>query len=358
MSSLAIAAPGRLQALRARYFGSVGNGVLTAALITCAAVVAYPLLRWALVDAVWSGSAETCRGGNGACWAFVHEKMGFIFFGTYPREVLWQAILATALISLPAIMSLIPRFWLPRLIPFWFISLATAITLLSGGFGGSRVPTQQWGGFPLTLLLSVVGFAGAFPIGVILAFGRRSRMGLLRLLSVLFIEVVRGVPLIAVLYFFTLLFPLMLPGGASIDKLLRTQVAIVLFVSAYIAEIIRAGLESVPAGQTEAAKSLGLTWLQTQRLVMLPQGLRAVIPAFVTLGIGIFLDTTLVIVIGLFDFLNTARAAASDANWIGFYNEGYAVVAIVYFILAFGLSRYSLWLERYLRPAARTASSI
>jgi len=329
------------------------NIIAAAVLFFAAAFVAYGILRWAVVDATWSGTADTCRANAGACWIFIREKIGFIVFGLYPREVRWQAVASSILIVVPAVISLIPRFWSSSLIFVWTGCLALAIMFMLGQFGTVPVDTSQWGGLPLTLLLSIVGFAGAFPAGLLLAFGRRSRMGLVRVMSTAFIEVFRGVPLIAVLYFGTLLFPLMLPGGSSIDKLLRTQVAVILFVAAYIAEIVRAGLASVPKGQSEAANALGLHWWQMQRAIILPQALRAVIPAFVTLGIGIFLDTTLVTVIGLFDFLNTARTAAIDADWLGFYTEGYVVVAVVYFIVSYGLSRYSLWLEDYLRPAER-----
>lgn len=216
----------------------------------------------------------------------------------------------------------------------------------------------------MTVLLSVIGFAGAFPLGVGLALARRSEMRLLRWMAIGFIEVMRGVPLIAVLYVSTLIFPLMLPAGMAIDKLARAQVAIILFVAAYMAEIVRAGLQSLPAGQYEASRALGLSWWMMMRLVILPQALKAVIPAFVNLAIGLFLDTTLVIVIGLFDFLNTARVATTDANWNGYYNEAYTFVAIVYFSVSYAASRYSLWLEGRLRadnrqtPAASPTSSL
>jgi general L-amino acid transport system permease protein len=346
------------QGTRTKLFGSARHAVISLLLLAAIVAIIYPLFQWAIADATWSGTAETCRAGTGACWAFIAEKFNFIIFGPYPREALWQVILATGFVILPAVLSLIPRFWSSRLIWLWIASLTLAVLLMSGTIGTTKVSTQLWGGLPLTLLLSVVGFAAAFPLGTVLAYGRRSSFGIIRLLSISFIEVLRGVPLIAVLYFCTLLFPLMLPGGASVDKLLRTQVAVIFFVSAYIAEIVRAGLEAVPKGQSEAAQALGLNWLQLQRLVVLPQAMPAVIPAFVTLGIGIFLDTTLVTVIGLFDFLNTARAAAADAQWQGFYYEGFAFVAAVYFIISCGLSRYSLWLESFLRPTNQIAKQL
>ena len=326
--------------------------VLSGIFLLLVLLLLVPLFRWAVLDATWSGTSEQCRASGGACWAFLREKTRFILLGFYPLALQYQAVAASLVLVAISVMSMLPRFWGRRLLLLWPLAITAAIVIMSGWPSGIWVPTQQWGGLPLTLLLATIGFAAAFPLGIALALGRRSNMLVLRSLSMLFIEVMRGVPLIAVLYFSTLLLPLMLPSGASLDKLLRAQTAIVLFVSAYMAEIVRAGLQSVPSGQYEAASALGLKWPQMMRLVILPQALRAVIPAFVTLGIGIFLDTTLVIVIGLFDLLNTARAAATDAGWLGFYYEAYGLAAVIYFAIAYSASRYSRWLEQYLRPAA------
>lgn len=294
-----------------------------------------------------------CRARSGACWAFIAEKMRFIVFGLYPHELDWQAGGAVIIVAALVVATALPALWRRHLVALWLIAIGGAIDLMSGAVTGHPVPTSQWGGFPLTLLLAVVGFAAAFPLGVALALGRRSNLRILRALAVVFIEVPRGVPLIAVLYFATLLLPLMLPESVQIDKLLRAQVAVVLFISAYIAEIVRAGLQAVPDGQSEAALSLGLNGWAARRLVVLPQALRAVIPSFVNLAIGLFLDTTLVIVIGLLDFLNTAKTAASDPAWVGFYDEGFFFAALVHFTICFGGSRYSLWLERRLHRGRR-----
>lgn len=333
-------------------FSTRTNTAITLALILFAVFAVWPLIRWAFVDAVWSGPREACTAApEGACWAFIDEKLSFIFYAFYPQELHWQAAGTVAMILALIVATAIPRFWHPRLIVAWPVTIALAVALMSGDLTGAEVPTQKWGGFPVTLLLAVVGFVGAFPLAIALALGRRSKMGLIRSLSIAFIELMRGVPLIAVLYVSTLLFPLMLPAGADIDKLLRAQVAIVLFVSAYMAEIVRAGLQSVPHGQQEAASSLGLSWWLGMRLIILPQALRSVIPSFVNLAIGLFLDTTLVIVIGLFDFLNTARVSATDPAWLGFYNEAFAFTAAVYFGFCIAGSRYSTWLEGKLRSA-------
>lgn len=329
--------------------GTPLNLAITLAFLLFSTTVLWPFVRWATFDAVWTGTAKDCAARSGACWALLGEKARFIVFGMYPSDRDWQAASATGLIALLLVTTAVPRFWTRHLPLLWIGTIALVVAILAGLPSGTFVGTEKWGGFPLTMLLSTVGFAGAFPLGIMLALGRRSKLRLVKLLSIAFIEALRGVPLIAVLYVATLLFPLMLPAGATIDKLARAQIAIVLFVSAYMAEIVRAGLQAVPTGQAEAARSLGLSWWATTRLVLLPQALRSVIPAFVNLAIGLFLDTTLVIVIGLFDFLNTARVAATDPNWIGFYNEAYAFAAAVYFTLAFAASRYSLWLEKRLR---------
>ncbi|WEK50245.1 MAG: amino acid ABC transporter permease [Candidatus Kaistia colombiensis] len=341
--------PDRWAAWRRGLFGSPLNIAITLALALLALAAAAPALRWALLDATWGGTAQDCAARSGACWAFIAEKWRFIVFGLYPNDRDWQAALAVALVAGLVIVTGLPRFWSTRLIAAWIVVLALALAVMGGAPTGRLVPTDKWGGLPMTVLLSVIGFAGAFPLGVALALARRSEMRLLRWMAIAFIEVMRGIPLIAVLYVSTLIFPLMLPPGMAIDKLARAQVAIILFVSAYMAEIVRAGLQSLPTGQYEASRALGLSWWMMMRLVILPQALKAVIPAFVNLAIGLFLDTTLVIVIGLFDFLNTARVATTDASWNGYHNEAYTFVAIVYFTVSYAASRYSLWLEAQLR---------
>lgn len=334
---------------KAGLFGSPANLAITLGFLLLLVFVVWPFLRWSIFNATWIGTRATCAARSGACWAFITEKARFILFGLYPWDLHWQAALATLVIVALVVATAMPRFWNRRIAFVWIGALLVALGLMTGGLTGNPVPTDKWGGLPLTVLLSVVGFAGAFPLGVALALGRRSRMTIVKWLAIAFIEGIRGVPLIAVLYVSTLLFPLMLPAGAQIDKLLRAQVAVILFVAAYMAEIIRSGLQGVSAGQSEAARALGLSWWQSMRLVVLPQALRHVIPAFVNLGIGIFLDTTLVTVIGLLDFLNTAKTAARDPNWLGFYNEAYVFAALIYFAVSSAGSRYSQWLETRLR---------
>lgn len=331
-------------------FDSKLNALIT---LLCLAVILWllaPFWRWASRAAVWTGPAQDCAAdGAGACWAFIGAKLRFILFGFYPPAMQWRPAVVLLGIGVMLFLSARPRFWSKRLLPFWLLTLLLSWLLMTGIVIPPEVPTNQWGGLPITILVSLVGLATAFPLALILALARRSSMGILRTLAVIFIECLRGVPMIAVLYVAMLIVPMALPAEALLDKLLRAQVGITLFVSAYLAEVIRAGLQSIPAGQTEAAHSLGLGYWRTAQLIILPQALRTVIPAIVNLSIGILLNTSLLAVIGISDLLNTAKIAATDPNWLGFYTEAFLFAAVIYFVISFGASRYSLWLERRLR---------
>lgn len=328
-------------------FGSPLNGAITVVVAMLVAWVLVVVLRWMVFEATWTGTPEDCAARSGACWAFIGAKIRFITFGFYPPPEQWRSLAALLLLAGLVVASALPRLWRPGLVAAWIAVPTLCILLMTGLFSDDRISTDRWGGLTLTLLLSVTGFAGAFPLAILLALGRRSRLGGIRTLCVAFIEVLRGIPLIAVLYVATLLVPMMLPEGISVDKLLRAQLGITVFIAAYLAEIVRAGLQALPAGQTEAARALGLGAWQTVRLVTLPQALRAVIPAIVNLLIGVVQNTPLVAVIGIFDLLNAARKATDDPAWLGFYTEAYVFSALVYFALCFAASRYSLWLERW-----------
>ena len=337
-------------------FANVPNAVLTliAAIVAAAALV--PLVRWSLIDARWRGTAMDCRApGVGACWAFIGHKLPFILFGLYPATERWRPALATAVICCLVVASMLPRFWRRELIAVWIVGLAGVLWLMGGGIGLSHVPTQDWGGLPITLILTVIGLGIGFPIGVILALGRRSRFTLPRLTATTIVEVVRGVPLVAVLYLAVLVVPLALAGGVEIDKLLLAQGGVALFAGAYLAEAVRAGLQMVPSRRADAARALGLSTWQSMRLVVLPEGLRIVIPSFVSIAVGFFQDTSLIVIIGLFDLLNTARLAAQDPEWLGFYTEAYVFVGAVYFTVSALVSRYGLRLERRLAASTRRA---
>lgn len=342
-----------LRRLWSGLFGTRLNTVITLAYVGFIAVVVWPFLDWALVKAVWTGTGDTCRQGQGACWAFVADKIRFILFGLYPGPQQGRSAAALLVMVALIVATGIPALWRWPLLVAWGVGMAVVVILLGGGFGLALVATDVWGGMTLSLLVFVAGVLMAAPLAVALALARRSKMGGLRLLSVLGIEITRGIPFIAVLYAATLLFPLMLPAGAAVDKLLRAQIAVSIFVAAFLAETLRAGLQAVPKGQYEAAYALGLSRWQTLRRIILPQAIRTVIPGIVNILLNVFQDTSLVLVIGLFDFLNAARVAANDTEWMGRHDEAYAFAALVYFTLCFLGSRYSLWLERHVSPHHR-----
>lgn len=339
---------------RSGLFGGWGNSLITLAALGTFAWLMHPLIRWAVIDAVWTGAAKDCAvDGAGACWAFIGAKLRFILFAFFPPDLQWRPALVVATVLALLVLSALPRFWSFRLVPLWIAALVLSWLLMQGTLTPPNVSTNNWGGLPITLVVSIAGLAFAFPIALLLALARQSSMGIIRTLAIAFIETLRGVPMIAVLYVAMLIVPLALPSGAAIDKLLRAQIGVTMFFSAYLAEVIRAGLQVVPWGQREAALSLGLGYIQTVRLVVLPQALRAVIPAIVNLSIGIVLNTSLLAVIGIYDLLNAAKTSATDPTWLGFYTEAYVFAAAVYFVICFSGSRYSIWLEKRLNAAAR-----
>jgi len=326
------------------------NALLSVALIAVLCWLALPVMGWLFLDAHWTGaSAQACRSSAGACWAFVAEKYRLILFGTYPFEEQWRPAAASALLVALLLASGARRFWRPWLVAAWALGLTAAAVLMWGGVAGlSPVEDLRWGGLPVTLMLSVFGIVGAFPLGVLLALGRRSRMPVIRAMSVVYIELIRGVPLISLLFMASVMLPLFLPEGFTIDKLLRVQLAIILFAAAYIAETVRGGLQAIPKGQYEGAESLGLSYWQQMRGIILPQALKIVIPPLVSTFIALFKDTSLVAIIGIFDLALTAKAALADPAWAGFAVEAYLFIAVIYFAFCYGISRYSKALEAHL----------
>lgn len=319
------------------------------AIIGLALYLAAVLVRWSILDAVWQGNAAACREAAGACWAFIREKYLIILFGLYPADAYWRPVSLCAIFLFLFSISAQKRFWGWPIGAIWIGSLAIAFWFMSGGFGLQPVPTSKWGGLPLSLLLAATGLVGGFPLAVILALMRRSELAVLRWWSRVFVETVRGVPLIAVLFISAMVVPLFLPPGIQPNKLVCAQIGLVLFAGAYMSEIVRAGMQIIGRGQFEAARSLGLGYFPTEMMIVLPQVVRAIIPALVTTAIGFFQDTTLVIVIGLFDLLNTARAATVDPAWLGFYFEAFLFVGVIYFVISAAISRYGSLLESHLR---------
>lgn len=304
-------------------------------------------IHWLFLDAVWFGDANDCREAQGACVSFIIHKARFILFGFYPDEQLWRPILMIISLIALSFYSTSPKKWSKKLLGIWSLYFVAMFILIRGGFFGLElVDTSKWGGLPLTLILSVVGIVASYPLGIILALGRRSEMPLVKSLCVGYIELIRGVPMISLLFMSSVMFPLFLPEGFQVEKLVRAQVAIIMFVSAYMAEVIRAGLQAIDKGQYEAAASLGLNYFQTMRFVILPQALKVVIPPTVNTSIGLFKDTSLVVIIALFDLLSGAKSSIQDGQWLGFSVEAYLFAAVIYFIFCYSMSRYSQNLEK------------
>lgn len=328
------------------------QSILTFAILTLTAALVGKGLSWLLFEATFAGGAAECRLASGACWPFLRENARLILFGTYPEAEQWRsAAAATALLSCLAI-SFVPRFWRSRLGLAWLGAIAVAVLLMRGGFAGlSYVPMEKWSGLPVTLLLASLAVVGAFPLAVLLAFGRRSTRRGMRWPSVAFIELVRGTPLIGVLFLAAVLFPLFVPSYLSIDSLPRVQIALILFTAAYMAEVIRGGLLAVPVGQAEAAQALGLTKWQARRHILLPQALRVSVPGLVNTSISEVKNTTLVLIVGVFDLLQTTRLSYVEAQWRPYFAEAYLFTGTIFFLLCFSLSRLSMKIERKLNYA-------
>ncbi|MFD0666531.1 amino acid ABC transporter permease [Ramlibacter sp. MAHUQ-53] len=353
------AAPGGLAArLRRELFGGTLGSLTTLAFLAWIAWTLPPLADWALWRAVWQPDANACQAarGTGACWGVIAEKYRVILLGRYPLEAQWRPVLATGLLLVMVAASGIRRCWSKWLVLAWALAGAACFALLHGGVAGlARVPTDHWGGLPLTLVLSTLAIVLAFPLAVALALGRRSGMPAIRTLCAAYIELVRGVPLISVLFMASFLFPLFLPPGTTPDVLVRVVAGIALFAAAYLAETIRGGLQSVPRGQLEAAASVGLGWWATQRRVVLPQALGAVVPGLMNSFISIFKDSSLVTIVSLYELTGSLGLALSgDPEWRPFLAEGYLFITVIYFIFCAAMSRYSLWVEqRQARSQAR-----
>ncbi len=398
--------------LRANLFSSWVNTLLTLASLWLLYIVIPPLLNWVIFDADWTGESREDCSRVGACWVFIKVWFKQLMYGRYPDQELWRINTAYALLAGAGVLLFIPKFrwkhWVGvflllvypviafqlfvggditfsavnlllfglivaggviRFVPAlqskpWMgtfgkvYPLAVAVVLLWWLFGPSLaafsigsfefIETPLWGGLFLTLVIAVVGIVASLPIGILLALGRRSEMPIIKAICIAFIELWRGVPLITVLFMASVMFPLFLPEGMNFDKLLRALIGVMLFSAAYMAEVVRGGLQAIPKGQYEAAEAIGLSYWKMMGLVVLPQALKLVIPGIVNTFIGLFKDTTLVLIIGLFDFLGMAQLAGTNPDWLGFAVEGYVFTALGFWVFCFGMSRYSQHLERKL----------
>jgi general L-amino acid transport system permease protein len=335
--------------IRSNLFNGWFNSLLTLFSLLLLYKTAPPFIQWAFIDSVWFSTSEQCREAGGACWSVIPSNIRFITFGFFPHDQQWRPLVAMILLVGLLFYSQDRTRWRKSLAWAWIIGLFTMGLLMKGGlFGLSLVENSQWGGLPLTLLLSVFGLTAAYPLGVVLALGRQSKLPVVKTICVTYIELIRGVPLISLLFMSSVVFPLFLPEGITVDKILRAQVAIILFTAAYVAEVVRGGLQGMSAGQYEAAEALGLNYYQTMRLVILPQALKIVIPPTVSVLISAFKDTSLVVIIALYDILKTTQSVLSDPKWRGYSSEAYIFLAIIYFVCCFFMSNYSRRLEREL----------
>ena len=341
--------------LRNNLFNTWYNAVLTLLVLALLASAIPPFVNWLVIKSHgFDATSQECRLGGGACWGFISEKLRFILFGTFPYDQQWRPLLTIMLIIALLLASCDRRFWKPWLGLVWAVGLlAVGILMWGGVLGLSPVENSLWGGLPLTLILSVVGLAVAFPAAILLALGRRSNMPAVKVLCVTYIELIRGVPLISLLFMASVMLPLFLPEGVPLPKLLRAQVAFIMFAAAYMAEAIRGGLQAIPKGQYEAADGLGLNYWQKMLKIILPQALAIAIPPLVNTFISFFKDTSLVIIIGLYDLLGAGKAALSDPAWRGFYREAYLFVGVIYWVFCFSMSKYSQKLERDLNRSHR-----
>jgi general L-amino acid transport system permease protein len=351
-----MAARGALAWVQRNFFDGWVNSLATIVTVLVLLWLVPPLFDWSVLNAVFAPDNAACRAAHdhGACWGVVAEKGRLILFGRYPFEEQWRPLAACAILIVLLVASCLRPFWKPWLAPLWLIVLAVCYVLMRGGvLGLTPVETSRWGGFPLTLALSVVSLAVAFPLAILVALGRTSKLPAIRAVCVLYVELIRGVPLISVLFMASFMFPLFMPHGMTIDVLLRVLVGITLFAAAYLAEVVRGGLQALPKGQVEAAQALGLTYWQTTRKIVLPQALRLVVPAIVNSFISTFKDSSLVTIVSLYDLTGALQLALGDADWRKFFLEGQLFVAAMYFVCCFALSRYSRWVESYLNTGMR-----
>lgn len=334
--------------IRGNLFNNIFNSILTLVTLYLLGRVFWPFTRWAFIDSQWTAAGEGCRGAVGACWAVIPANIRFIIFGFFPYELQWRPLLAMILLVGLLFYSRNRRHWKKSLLYAWLAGLFIMGLLMKGGLGLAPVESSLWGGLPLTLLLSFFGLAAAYPLGVILALGRQSRMPAIKTLCIVYIEMIRGVPLITLLFMSSIVFPLFLPEGVTVNVILRAQVAIIMFTAAYIAEVVRGGLQGMSKGQYEAAESLGLNYYQTMRLVILPQALKIVIPPTVSQLISALKDTSLVVIIALYDLLKTTQSVLSNPKWMAHSSELYIFVALIYFGCCYFMSSYSRRLEEEL----------
>jgi len=342
---------GLIHWLRINLFSNTTSTILTLFSLYLVYILIPPAVSWIFLNSDWVGdSRESCTSG-GACWVFIYNRLDQFMYGFYPEAEKWRINITFGLLVLLMAPLFMEKFRHKSLLGAFLLFVYPVIgffLLVGGSFGLEAVETSRWGGLSLTLIIAIVGIVASFPIGLLLALGRRSKMPAISTFCTGFIELWRGVPLITVLFMSSVMFPLFLPEGVNFDKLMRALIGVTLFSAAYMAEVIRGGLQAIPKGQYEGAQALGLNYWKMMAFIVLPQALKHVIPGIVGTFIGLFKDTTLVLIIGLFDFLGLVQAASTDPKWLGYSIEGYVFCAFVYWIFCFSMSQYSQSVERKL----------
>ena len=347
---------GTINWVRKNLFSSPFNCILTIVSVYFIYIILPPAIEWALLDSIWVADGRAAcwkkmaSPGEGACWAFIQKRSNMFVYGFYPTHLTWRVDLAFILLIFAILPILIENFPKRKFLLMYSLAFPfLAGWILVGGVGLEHVTTDMFGGIMLTIIIGVTGIAFSLPIGIFLALGRTSELAAVKILCIIFIEFIRGVPLIVLLFIASTMLNYFLPPGTSFDLLMRVLIMVTLFSSAYLAEVIRGGLAAIPNGQYEASQAIGLSYWKTTRFIIMPQVLKISIPGIVNSFIGLFKDTTLVVIIGLFDPLGIGRTSLADTKWGGLHVEVYMFVAIFFFVCCFSMSRYSIFLEKKLK---------
>lgn len=338
-----------LQWVKANFFSNATSTIISAVFILLSVLYLPDIFSWAIWNStVTAQTPDECSAVSGACWSFVREKGRLILFGFYPADQHWRPLVASITAILILIFIAHPKNWNKRGAIVGTLGVVFWIALMGGGiFGLTHVPVTSWGGLPLTIALASTSLLLALPLGVLLALGRRSDLPAVKSFCIFYIELIRGVPLISMLFVASFMIPLFLPVGVTVSALLRAQIALTLFASALIAEAVRGGLQAVPKGQFEAADALGLGYWSAHLKIILPQAMKISLPAISNIFIGLFKDTSLVAIVSLMELLLAMKAAIGDPEWREFFVEGYIFTASIYFVFTLTMSKYSQYLERY-----------
>jgi general L-amino acid transport system permease protein len=342
------AVAGRFQAwVRASFFSNWQNAVLSLFLAFLLVKFGYSLFQWAILHASWTpGSPEACTAA-GACWSIITTRWRLIFFGLYPADEQWRAAIGCAIIIVAIILTCLPRFFhLPSQILIWAVSFPAFIILMGGGyFGLTPVSAERWSGLPLTLYIYASVIVFGTPLAILIALGRRSQYPAIRWVLGFLVDLVRSVPLLTILFSFSLIIPLFLPSDISVDKVQRVIIGFTLFFACYQSEVVRGGLQSIPPGQEEAARALGMSYLHRVVHITLPQALRNTMPMTINQFVISFKDTSIIVIVGLFELMAAAKSAYGVPEWNAYYKEVYIFIALIYFIFSFSMSKYGRYLE-------------